>query len=59
MSCKKSSTFGPLPAWSSKSTSTWLFHPVSTCEDSTGLTHVRPTVAGETAMFTLRIDRKG
>jgi hypothetical protein len=59
MSFNKSSTFGPLPAWSSKSTSTWLFQPVSTCEDSTGLTHVRPTVAGETAMFTLRIDRKG
>jgi hypothetical protein len=44
MSCNKSSTFGPLPAWSIKSTSTWLFHPVSTFEDSTGLTHARPTL---------------
>ncbi len=44
MSCNGSTTYGPLPVWSAKSTATWLFHPASAPESSTGIKFARPAL---------------
>lgn len=44
MSCNGSNTYGPIPAWSGKSTSTWVFHPLAPPESSVGINSVRPTL---------------
>lgn len=41
MACKSTKTWGPIPVWSAKSTSLWLFHPVSGPLDSNGIDKVR------------------
>ncbi|MCK6502490.1 hypothetical protein L6R53_03685 [Myxococcota bacterium] len=44
MSCKSATkTWGPIPVWSSKSTTNWLFHPLSGPLDSTDIDEVRPS----------------
>lgn len=44
MSCNGSNTYGPIPVWSGKSTSTWVFHPLAPPESSVGINFVRPTL---------------
>jgi hypothetical protein len=45
MSCNGGShTFGPIPIWSGKSTSTWMFNPMSPVLDSSGVKRIRPSI---------------
>ena len=42
MSCSsKSKTWGPIPVWTNKTTTTWLFHPLSGPMDSTDINKIR------------------
>ncbi len=44
MSCNGSSTSGPAPVWTNKTTNSWLFHPLAPPESSVGVNSVRPTL---------------
>ena len=45
MTCKDGTqSFGPTPVWSIKSTSTWLFFPMSAPLDSTTVKRIRASV---------------
>ncbi len=44
MSCTDSKTLGPIPVWSNKTNNTWLFHPLSAPQPSTGVNFARPTL---------------
>ncbi len=44
MSCSNSKTYGPIPVWTAKNTSTWVFHPVGAPESSNGVNFVRPSL---------------
>ncbi len=56
MSCSgTSSQFGPIPVWSKKSNSVWLFFPVSDPMDSTSVDEVRASFSLESSTGDLEV----
>lgn len=55
MSCTLSETFPDRPVWTEKSTSTWVFHPMTESQPSTGVSKVRASFALEASSGALTI----
>lgn len=55
MSCNSSTLYPARGVWSQKSTSTWIFHPISEAMDSVGLRSVRASFSLEQSTGQLKI----
>ena len=55
MACASSVTYPAKGVWSQKSTSTWLFHPVSEAIESVGINNIRASFALEQSTGVIKV----